>query len=443
MGTGLSLPKETVVVGKTNRNAPNLYRFHDVPDHLYPYEAKKNKTKFPDIELALALEAFNAIVTCKLSTEEPPQRLTKNEVEIFKKILNPVKTLQNALITSGDTKELKMEISAEDKQIYLCRSYLVELNEIVCKHKSITILQICCNYLRYLPYGIGQLRGLKMLVVSRNRITEIPDEIGLCKELREIDMSHNLIKKLPKSLVCLKRLNTLQLANNLLTEVPTFLGKVQSLKYLNLSNNKIKSIPLEIFKLPFLLSLNCAGCSLNLKNRKIFEIKGKMTLLETAARNIIRKNLPLRRNVSMPLIDYIIDAQECTFCGGPFFEYYVDVEDLHIFESEVYPIHYKMCSLHYKKHEDRLSTLFERTMPTFPIKIFEENLPSVCELFEPHIYDEEALQNGMANAELTGMIPLVCLAGYNTKKYRRSIIDSFFQSDRENPNIFDYIFDQR
>lgn len=444
MGTGLSLPRETVIVGKTNRNAPNLYRFHDLPDHLYPYETRKSvKIKFPDIELALALEAFNSIVECKLDLEPTSQRLTRDEVEIFKTILNPAKTLQSALISSNDTKELKLEISADDKQIYLCRSYLVELNEIVCKHRAITILQICCNYLRYLPYGLGQLRHLKMLIVSRNRIVEIPEEIGLCKEMRELDLSNNLIRTLPKSLVCLKRLNTLQLANNLLTELPTFLGKVHSLKYLNLSNNRIRSIPLEIIKLPFLLSLNCTGCTLNIRNRKIFEIKGKMTLIETAARNVIRKNLPIRRNSSESLFDYLLGVQECSFCGGPFFEYYVNVEDFHIFESEAYPTHYKMCSLHYMQHEDRLSTLFERSLPTFPIQIFEEDLPSVCELFESHSYDESILQQIMEKAQGAEMVPLIWLAGYNRTKHRPRTATTLFHLDQGNPNIFDQIFDER
>lgn len=441
MGTGLSLPKDSINVGKINRNAPNLYRYFGVPDHLYPYEIKKSKTRHPDVELAMALEAFNSIVTCKLDLEDSNKYLGKSEIEIFKKILNPEKSLHSALISGADTKDLKIEIGADDKQIYLCRSYLVELNEAVCRFKSITILQICCNYLKYLPYGIGQLKGLRMLIVSRNRITEIPDEIGLCRELKEIDISFNLIKKLPKSLVCLKKLNTLQIGGNLLKEIPSFLGKMNSLKYLNISSNQIKSIPLEIFKLPFLLILNANGCPLN-KNKKTFELKGKITLNELLIRNVIRKNMSLNKFTHSSAISYVLGAQECSFCGGPFFDSYVNVEDYHVFETITYPIHYKMCCLHYKKHGERLSTLFERTLPTFPIKIFDDNLPSISELFEPYCYDTGFLESCLDNAADPETIPLVCLSLFKDKNNRPNKIDLFKKIDRDNTAFFDYLFEQ-
>jgi len=443
MGTGISVPKETITMGRANRNAPNLYRLYDVPDHLYPYETKKSaKARFPDIELALALEAFNANLNCNLNLQTTKSRLSTSEVAIFKTILNPVKSLQNGLLSGTDAKDFKLEICSNDTNIYMCRNYLVELNEIVSKYTSVTTLQICCNYLRYLPYGISHLKGLKMLIASRNRISELPEEIGLCRELREIDVSCNLLRRLPKSFVCLKKLNTLHVGNNRLTEIPAFLGKIQSLKYLNLSNNKIRSVPFEIFKLPFLLSLNCTGCPLYTKNKRTFEEKGTLTLLETLGRNIIRKNMPVRLSTDKLLAEYIVGVQECSFCGGPFFDYCISVRDFHMFESEVYPIHYKMCSHHYKKHEDRLTTLFERTVPTFPTRLFEDNLPSVCELFEPHGYDLDMLKNSVECAQLTRLIPLICLTLHNGK-YRSDTIDSFFNNDHDNSNIFDYIFDQQ
>lgn len=440
MGTGMSLPKETVVIGKTNSNAPDLFRSHEIPSINYPYELFHKRESFADIELAFALESFNSIVSCKLNAHEDYRPLSIEDMERFKLILNPAKNLQNALIMGEDAKELRIEVNVEDRQIYLCRKNIVELNESICKHKSISILQICCNYLRYLPYGIGQLKNLKMLILARNRITTLPEEIGMCKDLREIDISQNLIKDLPKSLACLKRLNTLQLSSNKLTEIPEFIGKMQSLKYLNLSFNKITSIPLEVFKLPFLMNINTSGCNLSIKDRKSFTVVGKLTLIETVARHIIRQNIPIKKNISKDLVNYILDVQECSFCNGPFFDHYVTVEDVHVFESEVFPVHYKMCCKHYERHEDRITTLFEQDVYTFPTKIYEEYLPSVTELFEPCSYEDGVIQRAKEASKTSDTIPLICLSEQNLLKYRQNMIDNFFSSDHENPNIFDFIF---
>jgi len=435
----MSLPKETFVIGKSNRNAHNLYRLYNIQDHLFPYELNKNRATLNDINLAVALEMFNSIVTQKLNKPRHKNTLTDHELEVFKSILNPSKVLQRILTTGADTKDLKIEISSEDKQIYLCRNYLVDVNELIGRLKSVTILQLCCNYLKFLPYGIGQLKGLKMLIISRNRLVEIPEDIGMCKELREIDLSFNLIRRLPKSISGLKKLNTLQLGSNLIREVPYFLGKLNSLKYLNLSNNPIQSIPLEILKLPFLLSLNCSGCNLNFNRRK-FSLIGSMTLKEIAGRNLIRKNIPVVRKPNLILRDYILSVKECCFCGGPFFDHFVEVEDIFIFDSEEYPIYYRMCCVHYRRHEDRLYTLFEHSVSTFPFKIFEENLPSICELFEPICFDDR--QRKMMNDGFEGdgtTMPLIALAKYNSKRYRYCYNDSIFTDNFNNFSLFDDI----
>lgn len=433
----MSLPKGTFVIGKSNRNAHNLYRLYNVQDHLFPYDLKIDKANFQGINLSVALEVFNSVVAQKLDADLHKSQLTEKELEMFKTILNPSKVLQKALTTSSEARDAKIEMSTEDKQIYLCRNYLVEVHELIGKLKSVTILQLCCNYLKFLPYGIGQLKQLKMLIVSRNRIVELPEEIGMCKELREIDLSYNLIRYLPRSIAGLKKLNTLQLGSNLIREVPYFLGKLHSLKYLNISNNPIKTIPLEVLKLPFLLSLNCNGCNLN-SDKKKFEVVGTMTLKETVGRNIIRRNLPIRKNITPSLQGFLLSVKECCFCGGPFFDYFVDVEDTFVFDSEAYPIHYKMCCMHYRRHEDRLSTLFERTVQTFPSRIYEENLPSISEIFEPICFDDrqkKIMDEGLESKGST--VPLISLAKRNYRKYRRNSVDSILKGGYENLNFYD------
>lgn len=439
MGSTVSAP--VVTVGKVNKNAQKIYRHYNVPDHLHPYELRKEtQDKFPDIELALALEAFGCLATRKLGLGDEISKMSAENLEKYKKIVNPAKALQSALLADPGTTSYEIEIKLEENQFHLCRNSLVELNDIVCKYTTLTIFHVCCNYLRYLPYGIGQLKSLKMLLLSRNRLTVIPDEIGECKELKEIDLSFNLIKSLPRSFASLKRLNTLQLANNLLEEIQPFIGKMNSLKYLNISNNKIKSIPLEIFKLPFLLSINCNGCCLDFTQKK-FSVIGDLSLMETVTRNLIRKNLSIPRSMPKPAIDYILSVKECCFCGGPYFNYYVDVKDIHLFDSEFYPIHYKMCCLHYERHEERLSTLFKRSLATFPIKLFEENLPSITELFEPRSYEEEILHKIQQEALNAENFPLASLSKQNKNDYRQ--IDNFFADELDSYNIFDHIFNER
>lgn len=428
--------KKTYVVGICNNNAPGLYRKYNCYDHLFHYDIADTDIDQGAMKIALALEAFNTLVTHRLGIELSNHLVDAEQVEEYQRITKPEKVLQQILVLNPLSQELKIELNEDDKQLYLCRNYIVELNENISKLTQVTVFQTCCNYLRYLPCGIGCLKNLKMLILSRNRLTVLPDEIGFCKELREVDVSYNLLSFLPQSIVALKKLNTLHITGNNFKTIPSFIGKLYSLKYFGIGRNPIVSVPLEVFKLPFLLSISFESCKMNIKMK--FAEAGRFTLQEIAARNIIKNNLPVPRHMPINTREYILRVQECAFCGGPYFDNHIEVEDYHIFESTRFPINYKMCSKHYFSHEERLPALFARNIDTVPVRLQKEHMPSVSELFESFSFNE--LQIKKMNEGIAGkskLMPLISLAKYNSSIFKRFKIDMFLDETVENLNPFD------
>lgn len=435
MGTGMSMPKDVLSIGRSNRDAHNLYRNYNVEDHLFPYQLKVYKDNNTMVYLSVKLEIFNSIVTQKLKILPHVNRLTKDDIFIYKKMINPAKILQSVITSNSDSKEVRIEISPNDKQIYLCKTYLVEVTDVLCTLREITILQMCCNYLKKLPNAIGQLECLKILIVGKNRITSLPKEIGMCKELREIDVSHNLLTSLPKSIIGLKKLNTLQIEGNLIKEVPNFLGKLKAIKYINMASNPINFIPIQVLNLPSIININVSNCPLDYETKK-FEKCGELSFKEVVARSIIKNHIPLRKTIHKSIREYILSVKECSFCGGPFFDYYIDVVDMINFGQSVYPIYYSMCCFHYLKHSDRLTTLFEHFETQYESKIRGIEMPSVTELFEPMSYNENQLKimnTGLNN--ISDKVSLLSLVKYDEIE-NESNSDSLFEDDFMDFNFF-------
>ena len=148
--------------------------------------------------------------------------------------------------------------------------------------------------------------------------------------------------------------------------------------------------------------------------------------------------MPVPTSICKKLRNHLIGVQECSFCGGPMLDTYVEVEDFHIFESETYPVKYRMCCLHYNKHSDRLSTLFERSIGTYPSKLIQETGLSVTELFVSQCYTET--NNKVLREKInlkTGLMPLIMLSQYNNYENKRFTIERFIEENQENWNTFD------
>ncbi|KAI5150219.1 hypothetical protein ENBRE01_1362 [Enteropsectra breve] len=406
------MQKKTYIIGKKNKNCPNIYRKYGCEDHLFPYQCTSMQPQNPALKLACALSTFNSQASYMLKIEDNYGAMPVIEEKNYLSIIDAEKLVYKKVNSGCDTQELVVELHAEETQLYLCRNYITDLNENIAELSNLAVFQTCCNYICYLPFGIGRLKNLKMLILSRNRLQVLPDEIGLCRELREIDIGYNSIKKLPRSLIGLQKMHTLHINNNELAELPAFIGKLVSLKYLNISSNKISYIPFEIFKLPFLMSLVATNC--NFGQKQAFCACGDLSLKEIVCRHIIRNNLSVKVMHSKPEIEYLMRAEECAFCGGPFFEYFVDVCDFHEFDSEVFPVRYKMCGAHYKKHSERLESLFEIKIRSSATGLEAAQMPSVTGIFEPYSFNEQQcrkMQEALEKKE--PMLPLICIAKYN------------------------------
>jgi hypothetical protein len=376
-------------LGKRNVNAPKLCRLLGCNDPVFPYQSTCSSNA--RLALFFSLENFNLLVSLRLdnSTRARFSYLQKYQVQMYGAILDPEKILYREL-TSGETSEnIMMDRSDDGRQLYLCKKYVTKLNGSISNFKDMVVFQACCNYLNHIPSAVGLLKNLKILILSKNRLRSLPYEIGGCSDLREIDVSFNSLTSLPTSVVALKSLHTLHLERNLFRVLPSSIGKLNSLKYLNVRNNPISFVPFEIFKLPFLLNLLSEGCGFLMTNQAVCRTIGRMTLMETISRRMVRNNLFVLKSMPSNFRKYLLDVRECSFCGGPYFKHYVEIEDYHLFEGEMYPVKYRMCSQHYTDHKSRISALFQSGIDTHPARLLRDTSLSVSEIFEPYCYRDQ------------------------------------------------------
>ncbi|KAL7345071.1 leucine-rich repeat domain-containing protein [Encephalitozoon intestinalis] len=400
------------VIARSNPSAPGVLRLYNLEDHVFPYKVAKSVESYPSVHLATSLSSFERLVSRHLPLSPRLEEITGKEMDIYHNVVNKEETAWE-ILTSGERVTNIRHNSKEDRsQVYMCRQFVVEITEGIGEIRDLKILQACCNYLTRLPQHIGCLTNLKVLVLSKNRIQKLPEEIGLLKNLRELNLSQNLLSSLPKGISALKALNALHIDNNLFVVLPSVIGRLYGLKYLNVSNNKIQNIPLEILKLPFLIELAATSC--NFTPEETVEYIGHVTLKETCSRHLVRNNLNVRRSIDKPLIRYLLSVEECSFCGGPLFENYYLHRSMQTFDSERFPIVYKLCVKHYVRHEDRITTLFLGPLKTYPQRLIKSNMPLVSELFNHFGYNDEQKRifNQGWSSEETDQMPLICLSKY-------------------------------
>ncbi|KAH9411723.1 hypothetical protein HK407_04g08340 [Ordospora pajunii] len=410
MGNVSSNVSKSPVVARSNSSAPGVLRLYNLGDHIFPYKVSHGTEVYPSIHLATKINEVERLISKHLLLSPRLEEITSREVDIYYNIVNRDSIADDILAKSDQTTPLHYNAAEDGNQMYMCRQFVVELTEEIADAKDLRILQACCNYLTRIPRQIGALINLKVLVLSKNRIRSLPDDIGLLRSLKELNLSQNMLSDLPRGTSSLKILNALHIDNNMFTVLPTVIGRLHGLKYLNVSNNRIQSIPLEILKLPFLIELMSSSCDFDA--RDIVECVGSPTLKETCSRHLIRNNLNVYRDIDGPLARYILSVQECSFCGGPFFEQYYLHRSMQVFDSERLPVVYKICSRHYSKHEDRIAALFLGPLRTYPERLIRENMPFVSELFNSFGYSTEqtsVLEQGLNNTSSITM-PLICLS---------------------------------
>ncbi|CAI2163268.1 6547_t:CDS:2 [Funneliformis geosporum] len=223
----------------------------------------------------------------------------------------------------------------------------------------------CCNELTEIPAEIGYMKNLTKLDLSKNKLKYIPDTIGFLHKLVELRLSDNQLTYIPSSIGSLKKLGTLLLDNNKLTELPPEIGEIKTLVNLDVRENPITVLPAELGRLQYLRKLRTEGCSL--KTEFVHNIThSPPTLMELAARTIVRKQIPILEDTTEHLKDYLSNAKKCSFCGGPYFESFVKRGKIIDKNEQHIPLEYRLCSPHWNTEQERVSLLFCALPDTAP-----------------------------------------------------------------------------
>ena len=139
----------------------------------------------------------------------------------------------------------------------------ISLNRIdrrILQLKHIRSIDLSSNSIKDIPECIKDVK-LVELKLSGNKISEFPDIIcsgEIAKSLRVLDLARNQLKYLPNNFSSLKSLVQLRLDCNELQVLPRRFGKISSLKYFSASNNSLVVLPPTFPKL-FLDSLDLFG----------------------------------------------------------------------------------------------------------------------------------------------------------------------------------------
>ncbi|KAG0213213.1 hypothetical protein BGX31_001301 [Mortierella sp. GBA43] len=252
--------------------------------------------------------------------------------------------------------------------IGMCSQGIVKLSSNIRFLASATCVQICCNELSMIPAEIGYLRNLTLLDLSKNNLTTLPDTIMNLTKLVDLKLSFNQLKSIPAGIGGLTKLVALALDNNQLESIPRQIGSIKGLVSLDLSNNPIKVLPAEVGKLQFLRRLILERCPL-VDEFRHSPLYSPPTLLELAARVMVRHDVPVPARLPPHLKDYLKTARTCTYCEGPFFESSVTRGKM-VEKNEVYiPLEYTLCVPHWNTELERVKLMFcKRPITAPPIK---------------------------------------------------------------------------
>ncbi|KAI8605245.1 hypothetical protein EDD21DRAFT_299776 [Dissophora ornata] len=177
----------------------------------------------------------------------------------------------------------------------------------------------CCNDLCSIPPEIGYMRNLTLLDLSKNSLTTLPDSIQHLTKLVDLKLSFNFLESLPSTIGGLTKLNSLSLDNNRLNWIPTQIGQLKGLAVLDLDDNPLSVLPAEIGQLQYLRRLRLGRCPL-VQEFVHSSLHSPPTLLELAARAVVRGSIQVPLALPAHLRAYLKTAQRCSFCNGPIFK---------------------------------------------------------------------------------------------------------------------------
>ncbi|KAF9545235.1 hypothetical protein EC957_011108 [Mortierella hygrophila] len=241
--------------------------------------------------------------------------------------------------------------------IGLCSRGIVRLSSNIKLLASATCVQICCNELGSIPIEIGFLRNLTLLDLSKNCLRSLPESITHLTKLVELKLSFNQLETIPAGIGGLTKLASLTLDNNKITSIPPQIGLIKELVNLDLSDNPIRVLPAEVGKLQFLRRLKLERCPL-VEEFVHSPVHSPPTLLELAARVIVRHDIQMPPLMLPHLKAYVDSAQSCTFCDGPYFDSWVKRGKLIEKNEMLIPLEYTLCLPHWNTEMERVRLLF-------------------------------------------------------------------------------------
>ncbi|KAG0279632.1 hypothetical protein BGZ96_001889 [Linnemannia gamsii] len=234
--------------------------------------------------------------------------------------------------------------------IGLCSRGIVRLSSNIKLLASATCVQI-------IPMEIGFLRNLTLLDLSKNCLRNLPESITHLSKLVELKLSFNQLETIPAGIGGLTKLASLTLDNNRITSIPPQIGLIKDLVNLDLSDNPIKVLPAEVGKLQFLRRLKLERCPL-VEEFVHSPVHSPPTLLELAARVIVRHDIQVPSLMLPHLKAYVDSAQACTFCDGPYFDSWVKRGKLIEKNEMLIPLEYTLCQPHWNTEMERVKLLF-------------------------------------------------------------------------------------
>ncbi|KAG0305207.1 hypothetical protein BGZ98_004465 [Dissophora globulifera] len=220
----------------------------------------------------------------------------------------------------------------------------------IADHSTTTL--VCCNDLCNIPVEIGYLRNLTLLDLSKNSLTTLPDSITQLTKLADLKLSYNFLESIPSTIGKLTKLTSLSLGNNRLTQIPSQIGQLKDLAYFDLSDNPLTVLPAEIARLQYLRRLRLDRCPL-LKEFVHVPLHAPPTLLELAARVVVRHGIEVSPIIPTHFKTYLKTAQRCSFCQGPYFETRFKRGKLIEKNNNLIPLEYTLCMPHWNTETQR------------------------------------------------------------------------------------------
>ncbi|KAI9313749.1 hypothetical protein BX666DRAFT_1863657, partial [Dichotomocladium elegans] len=244
--------------------------------------------------------------------------------------------------------------------VNLSNRSLIKLSPSIGYLDNLTKLDLSHNQMTSLPRTIGYLKNLRVLDTSHNRLESLPDTIAFLTKLTALNVSHNNLKALPTSIGLVPNLVVVIANDNQLTHLPQEIAQLRGLVSLNVSNNPLRSLPAEIANLSSLRKLVADGCDfLDEFSYSVEQNSGPPSLFELCARAAVRHEIFIPGHMADHIKEYFGRVQTCSFCRGPFFDWYVTRgRFIERATRQVIALEYRLCSAHWSTDQDRLQALF-------------------------------------------------------------------------------------